>query len=601
MAQSRTHPVFQRALTQHLGPVKGLLGCNAFLKRDMAWIEASRMGVTDADLVEDILTAFDPKGGGAVQALSAGPAAWLATYSFAGPGLDLCILFFLDGISPSELQSQLELIESKIGWLTIAALMDYSEIGENAALSTEIGAMVLLDAANARTLRQLADQWIARLEKSLSPDLLAVNWVRDDKPKLAAVSGGAMIDRNSQARTDIEALSEIAIRSRAPILLETTVVEPISSLISDEDIPDPEALSEAESAMARVEALDGVKGMALPIYDGDHCRAVVVAIWKQPTAILPRIEGAELVAQVLGEAMTIQTRAHPSILRKLVNWLGGLLRAIFGKRAAKLKLLVVGIAAALVVLSFVPSNYQPNFSARIEARDRLVVSAPFDGFLSEAPFQLGDQVEAGALMIAMEDTDFRLEFSRVQAEQQQLETEAQAARATRDTARVRTLEAQLEQVGVELALLEQQLELAQYHALGRSVVIGGDAWSRVGGRVRLGEPLLELAAPDSFRVLAFLDEDWVADIAAGTTGTVLLTAYPQSPLSVSLTTVTTDAQPRDGVNTFGAWFEVEIEGNVTVLDGMRGIVRLEVPQTSVLAAYSRGPMRWFRRTLWRWS
>jgi hypothetical protein len=101
--------------------------------------------------------------------------------------------------------------------------------------------------------------------------------------------------------------------------------------------------------------------------------------------------------------------------------------------------------------------------------------------------------------------------------------------------------------------------------------------------------------------LAFLDEDWVADIAAGTTGTVLLTAYPQSPLSVSLTTVTTDAQPRDGVNTFGAWFEVEIEGNVTVLDGMRGIVRLEVPQTSVLAAYSRGPMRWFRRTLWRWS
>jgi hypothetical protein len=153
MAQSRTHPVFQRALTQHLGPVKGLLGCNAFLKRDMAWIEASRMGVTDADLVEDILNDFDPKGGGAVQALSTGSAAWLATYSFAGPGLDLCILFFLDGISPSELQSQLELIESKIGWLTIAALMDYSEIGENAALSTEIGALVLLDAANARTLR----------------------------------------------------------------------------------------------------------------------------------------------------------------------------------------------------------------------------------------------------------------------------------------------------------------------------------------------------------------------------------------------------------------------------------------------------------------
>jgi hypothetical protein len=119
--------------------------------------------------------------------------------------------------------------------------------------------------------------------------------------------------------------------------------------------------------------------------------------------------------------------------------------------------------------------------------------------------------------------------------------------------------------------------------------------------VRLGEPLLELAAPGSFRVLAFIDEDWVSDLAPGSRGELLLTAYPTTPLALELVSITADPQMREGANTFPAWMAFADLPDLALLDGMRGVVRIDGGPTSLLGAYTRGVTRWLRRTLWRWG
>lgn len=603
MAVDETFPLFTKSLGRHLSGLRGLKGINAFLRDRGQWIEVSRLGQTKPELVDPTIARFDPKGGGEVEALAGEGAGWVATYMVGGPGLDLVLILILDGLPPSEIQSQLSLIEAKVGWLMIAALSDRKEEIGSVTMGTEIGAKVLLDAASAHSRRQLADQWIARLERALAPDLIAVVWIKAGKPKMAALSGGGVIERNSDARSQIEALADYAVRARAPLVL-TPRAEVVAGALApdDEMIPDPATQTAEEEAHARVETLGGERGLAMPIYHEDEAEAVVVAIWAKGSTAGPlHPEAADLVADVLGEALAIQARAFPSIRRRLGNWLWAGIRGIFGPTAWKLKVFLAITVTAVAGLSYWPTQFTPSFTARIEAQDRRVVSAPFDGFLAEAPYQLGDAIRQGAVIVAMEDSEILLQAAQGASELAEIEAQLQTARAQRDSAKVQSLEAQARQVEVQQDLVQRQLELARFEAPQNAIVVGGDAWRRVGGRVRLGEPLLELAAPDTFRVLAFIDEDWVADLTPGSAGTLLLAAHPATPVSVTLTSITTDPQLRSGINTFSAWMELSDEVDVALLDGMRGVVKIDGPQTSMLLAYTRGTVRWLRRTLWRWG
>lgn len=605
MAASPEYPLFREALGRHLASLQGLSGVQAFLREgDGLWQEAARFGKIDEARMMPTLDAYTPDGGGAVEAIAGAQNAWAAHYMVGGAGLDLVLMLRLDGVAPAELQSQLTLVETRVGWLLVAALSDRSAQLGAVAIGTEVGSQILLDAATARNRRQLADQWVARLEKALTPDLIAVTWLKGDKPKLQALSGGGMVDRNSEARSQIEALADHAVRARAPQIIDVVDAEPDDKLpaATDDQLPDPKEQILLEDAMARIRVLGGTRGLSLPVYGGDDPRAVIVCIWADDTLagdIHP--ESADLLTQVLSTSLSIQARAFPSLWRRVGNWLWAIIRGVFGPTVWRLKLFLLLAACLIVALALWPSQFQPTFSARIEAQDRRVVSAPYDGFLAEAPFQLGDRITPGEVIVALEDSDLVLQLAETQSELSEIASEVQAARAQRDSARVQSLEAQSRQIQVRLDLLQRQLDLARFEAEAPAVVVGGDAWRRVGGRVRLGEPLLELAAPDGFRVLVFIDEDWIADLDADAAGTLLLTAHPGAPIEVTLTNITSDPQVRDGVNTFTAWMDIEQQPEVVLLDGMRGVVRIDGGETSMLGAYTRGAARWVRRTLWRWS
>lgn len=610
MTTDAQFPNFRKALARHVAGIRGLVGVDAFLREDAGgpWLGAARLGQVDPERVEPTLLAFDPAAGGRVEAMggkAAERAGWAASYMLGGPGLDLVLLIYLQGLAPNELQTQLALVEAKVGWLMLAALSDRkAELG-GVALGTGIGAQLLVDAARARSRRLLADQWIARLEKALEADLIAVCWVAGGAASLAALSGGGLVERMSDARSQIEALADFGLRARAPQIL-TPATDPDEGAVLAETGGDASrqtaAQIQAQEAQSRIEELGAARALVLPVYEGDEAAAVIVAFWtaQAPKGPLP-FEAANLVSQVLGETLEIQSRAFPSIWRRLRNWGWAVIVAVFGRSLWKLKLAVTVVVLGCLVLAQIPTRFEPSFGARIEARDRRIVSAPFDGFLAEAPFQLGDLIAPGTLIVALEDSDLVLQIARARSSLSEIDSGIQTARAQRNSAEVQSLEAQRQQIVAELDLLARQQSLARFEAQSPMVVVGGDAWRRVGGRVRLGEPLLELAEPGSFRVLAFIDEDWVADLAPGSTGEVLLSAYPTRPLPVELVSITSDPQMRDGVNTFPAWMDFAAAPDLVLLDRMRGVVRIDGGDTSMLAAYTRGSIRWLRRTLWRWS
>lgn len=582
---------FQAALSKHLSDVAGLRACHAFIQSGNApWQEAARLGAVDDDLAKTALTDFDPNGGGAVEPWGTG---WLARYACSGGDINLCLLFYLNQTPPQELQARLQALESKTGWLLVAAIKSNAARQQDMALSVDLGAAILLDAAEARTRAELADQWIARIERGLAPDLVAVVWVEGETARLAAQSGGGLREKPSRATQALEDLAMIAVDQRVPLDFDLNVENPAIGFAP------PPALR--ARLVLDLTGLDAARMLALPIYLADTCRAVVITLWNDADRDVPDQNAADLIAQVLSQSLAVQSRAYPQITRMLRNWFLGFFWIIFGRKAAKIKLFALAFTLVVVILALIPTTARPPFEARIEARSRFVISAPFDGFLAEAPFQLGDTVAQGATVLALDDGDFRLQRARQVAESQRLEGEAQAARSARDTAKVRMIEAQLQQTQVALDLLDHQLAQTQLVADRTGVIVGGDAWRRIGGRVRLGEPLLEVADPASYAVAVYLDETWVADLRAGAAGNLLLAAYPDRPIPVTLRQVTADASTQGGVNVFAAWAVFDKAADMPLLEGMRGIVRLDAGPTSMLGDYTRGIRRWLTKTLWRWQ
>ena len=286
----------------------------------------------------------------------------------------------------------------------------------------------------------LADQWIARLEKALKPDVMAVTWVRADVPKLAGVSGGSLVDRQSVSRAALEKLAEQAIDGRSVQLYRQGEVIP----------------PQVADAMA---SLNAKSAMILPIYLGDNCQAVVPVFWSDTISEMPNLDAADIIAQVLGEALSIFRRARPSIFRRLSNWAAGSVSGHFRKTRGAPQTHFTGHRRSDCDCGRTcrhPSR--PAFEALIEARDRSIVSAPFDGFLVEAPLELGDRADIGDTLVALEDTDFKLEIARAEAEVNRISSEMQTARARRETAQVRVhLEAQMQQAVVQRDLLSHQL------------------------------------------------------------------------------------------------------------------------------------------------
>ncbi len=573
---------FAKVLSAHLGKIRGIVGCQAIGGQDGRWKELARFGRVPAnDRIEAELAAFDPLAGGAVRPTGADRAGWYATYSCAGPTVQLYVVILLDPLAPAELQTVLAQVEQRIGWVLVEAERVYARSAGNSALSVEIGAAVLIEAAEAPSRTVLADQWIARLERALGPELVGITWVDDHKPRLSAISGGGIVQQPSTNRSAIETLASLAVEQRSAVSLDAST-----------------ATSRMAEAMAQLQA---TRALCVPIYEGDACRSAAVMLWADPAARVPDQPAADMIGKVLGEALTIQARSHPSVLWRVRNWLVGFLQTVFGRRALKLKIAALGVAGAMILAALTPTTHRPAFNARIEARDRLVIAAPFDGFLSEAPVQLGDQVTPGKLLIRMEDSDLRLEVSRLAAERAQLQSAAQNARALRDMAETRNLDAKLRQNAVESALVEDQLARATVSADRAALVVSGDAPKRIGGRVRLGDTLLELATKDSLATQALIDEDWVADLPEHATATLLLAAWPDRPIPMHLTRITSETEQSDGANAFIAWLDFDQVPDLALMDGMRGIVRVDAKPASVLQRFGRGIGRWASRTLWRWE
>lgn len=589
ISPARDFPATQLALGRHLPVSEQLVSVQCFVQFGLEWQEAARIGRIRDYSIEPILKTFDASAGGMIEPLSGGQG-WLGHYMTEALDRPVCLIMQFSPVPAEQLTAQLERIESKVGWIALAVLRDCQDESFARAEDSEFVGKLLLDSAKASSRIQLAQQWIARIERLTVADIVAVVWKDASGLRLAAVSGSGRSEKQSEAKSHLEAIARFACSANEPRIWEIDHLRSASS--------GPEVLA----IQLGLDALHLNSLMAFSVRAGERQTLIgVVCVGYHGNLPTAARGSAPWIFDALHQSVQVQELAHPSPFRRVLRWTSHGAARLLGTSLWRLKLALLLLLGVGLWASLSPMTAEPGFTSRIEAQQKQVMSAPFDGFIQTAPYRLGDRIDPGARLLVFDTADIQLEMARHEAELAEIQLQLQSARGRREAAQVQRLSARESQIKVAMQILGQQIESSIKTIDKPAIVLGGDAWQRIGDRVRLGEPLLEIASADDLRVLAFVDEDWITSVTVGSKARIQLSALPEDIFFGQVESIGTDTRAIDGVTAFPVWISLPETMQSRVMDGMRGVTRMQLGQTTVLKYYTRGIRRWIDRQVWRWT
>lgn len=351
----------------------------------------------------------------------------------------------------------------------------------------------------------------------------------------------------------------------------------------------------AQRAFVEGRELDEPQAWALPLLDRGEVVAVLVAQGSTPPGARQVLRTSVTLAEPLlrhwqGAELPLPVQAWRA-LRRVATRLRGP-----GHWAWK-----AGAAAAvlaLAVLLAVPVDDRVTAHTVIEGRTRQLVTAPFEGFIAQAPVRPGDRVQRGQVLLRLDDRDLKLEQAKLRGERDQAAARLRQAMADREAAAVAVASAELQGAEGQLALVEARLARTELVAPIDGLVVTGDWVQQLGGPVEAGKEMFEIAA-EGYRVVLHVPERDIARVRTGQRGVLRLAGQPHAGHDFELSRVTATASVQDGANGFRA--EAAWVGEVPPLSpGMQGVAKVVVGSANLLTIWTRESVAWLRLKLWQY-
>ncbi|WP_428673401.1 efflux RND transporter periplasmic adaptor subunit [Roseibium sp.] len=311
------------------------------------------------------------------------------------------------------------------------------------------------------------------------------------------------------------------------------------------------------------------------------------------------IETLDYVSTCVAPILQEKRENDRLIIVKLWESLTNLARSIVGPRYFGRKLGLLAALLVVVFLSFARTEYRVTADARLEGTIQRVVAAPFDGFIGKVEVRPGDTVEAGELLVALDDRDLVLERLKWATERDRQKQLYDKALSDRDRTEIKIARTKIDQANAQIKLVDEQLLRARLKAPFAGLVISGDQSQKIGAAVKKGETLMEIAPLDSYRVILGVKETQIDDVAVGQTGNLVVSSLPDTTFPMTVRKITPVAQPVDGGMAF--MVEAALEGNQDRLrPGMEGVGKIDVEERPLVWVWIRPVLDWGRLAIWRW-
>lgn len=317
-------------------------------------------------------------------------------------------------------------------------------------------------------------------------------------------------------------------------------------------------------------------------------------------AVAPVVrQQAEGLAPILGRVLLDRRHGERGVWRRMVDGLRGEAKRLLGPMHTARKLTAIGVLALLAFFAFAKGEYRISANATLEGSVRRAVVAPFDGFVAEAAARAGQEVRAGDVLARLDDRDLQLEAQRWNSQEDQYRRQARDAEAQSNLAQIQIALAQTRQAAAQRELSEAQLTRSRVTAPFDALVVSGDLSQHLGGAVRKGQTLFELAPLEGYRIVFEVDESDIARIELGQSGALVVTALPDTRFPFIVSLVTPVATAREGRNFFRVEATVDAP-SVQLRPGMEGIGKIRIDERRLIWIWTHRMFDWLRLQAWIW-
>ncbi len=277
--------------------------------------------------------------------------------------------------------------------------------------------------------------------------------------------------------------------------------------------------------------------------------------------------------------------------RKGLAWL-------VGTKHTWAKLIVILVFAAAAFLIFAKGDYQAEAPFVLEAMQRQVVPAPFDGFLKSVAVEPGDSVEAGQSVLARLDAaELRLQLASAMSERMGHLKRAAAAMRDGKTSDAQIARADADQQAARIRLLEYHIAKADIISPVTGCVVTGNLKRQIGAPVKTGDMLFEVAPLGSLRAELSVPEDQVAEIRPGQRGELAAASYPDRRIAFVVERINPVAEVVNQRNVFKVRVRL-LETQSWMRPGMEGVGKVHLGERRYVWLWTRRLTNWIRMKLW---
>lgn len=427
---------------------------------------------------------------------------------------------------------------------------------------------------------------VTNASAKLNSDRVALGFVKGDKVKLQALS----------STSDFEKRIDLVL------LLESAMTEALehgrATEYSSANPPDPIVAAALRAHLTLCRDYGSVHVLAVPFTRSPRETGVVLFEWAQ-TPTDDELAIARSIVPLVGPIVLSRRHSDRPMRERFSDWCRAEKDKLLGAQHGTRKLVYSSLFMVVAFFTFAHGEFRVAANSQLEGSVRRQIAAPYDGFVASAAYRAGQTVKRGELLATLDDKELMLEAQRWLSQQDQYSKQAQDAQAQSDLPQIQIVMAQVEQAKAQLELSESQLERTKITAPFDGLITLGDLSQSLGGAVKKGQVLFELAPLDGYRVVLDVDEADISYLQVGQKGDLVVTALPNEKFPFEVKLITPVAKVKDGLN----YFRVEgavLESEASLRPGMEGVAKVQIDERRLIWIWTYRAGVWLRLKLWSW-
>jgi biotin carboxyl carrier protein len=302
---------------------------------------------------------------------------------------------------------------------------------------------------------------------------------------------------------------------------------------------------------------------------------------------------------LVGPVLMIKKKEERSVFIKLWDAAVSQIKSFIGPEHPGLKLAAGAVLAVILFFVFAEGDHRVRATTVLEGVVQRAITAPYNGYVSEARVRPGDIVQQGALLCRLDDRDLNLERVKWVTQREQALRQFNDAMYKHERAQIMIAQAKAEQADAQIGLLNEQISRSRIVAPFEGIVTSGDLSQSLGSPVERGQVLFEIAPLKGYRVIVQVDETDIGYITPDQKGVLALPSLPGKLLPLTVNKVTPVSTAKEGRN----YFRVEAQLDRTapqLRPGMEGVGKITVERRKLVWIWTHEAIEWLRIKVWSW-